>query len=79
MNVTIYTRQNCPLCLDGIAVASSVFGEESITLVDIDLDLMLMEKYTNRVPVLESEGGEAIAEGIITESELEGFINSSAR
>ena len=70
MRVTIYTRQGCPLCLKGIAIARSVFGEENIELVDVDLDLELMEKYTDRVPVIETEDGRVIAEGIITEATL---------
>ncbi len=73
MNVVIYTRQACPLCDKGIAAARSVFGEDQITLVDVDLDLELMEKYTNRVPVIETEDGVVIDEGIITEHSLRVF------
>ncbi|MEN8041174.1 MAG: glutaredoxin family protein [Actinomycetota bacterium] len=65
MTVTIYTRLNCPLCERGIAAAVRVYGEDRITLVDVDLDLVLMEKYTNRVPVIESADGTVVSEGII--------------
>ena len=77
MRVTIYTRQGCPLCDKGIAAARSVFGVESITLVDVDLDLELMEKYTARVPVIETEDGTVIAEGIIMEATLRAFKDES--
>jgi len=66
VNITIYTRQDCPLCLEGISSAVAVFGRDRVTLVDIDLDLSLIEKYTDRVPVVETSSGEIIAEGIIS-------------
>jgi hypothetical protein len=73
MEVIIYTRQVCPLCEKGVAAASSIFGEANITLVDVDLDLDLMEKYTDRVPVIETVDGVVVDEGIIEESTLRSF------
>ncbi len=73
MKIVIFTRQACPLCDKGIAVARSVFGEDRVTLVDVDLDLELMERYTNRVPVIETEDGVVIDEGVITEHSLRVF------
>jgi hypothetical protein len=70
MDVIIYTRQACPLCEKGVAAAVSVFGETALTLVDVDLDLELLEKYTDRVPVIETVDGIVIAEGIVEESAL---------
>lgn len=75
MRVIIYTRQACPLCEKGIAAARSVFGGNQITLVDVDLDIGLMERYTDRVPVIETEDGEIIDEGIISESMLRAFAS----
>lgn len=71
--VVVYTRQSCPLCDTGIAAALSVFGTENVTLVDVDLDLALLEKYTDRVPVVEMHGGVVIAEGVVTEATLRRF------
>jgi len=70
MDVIIYTRQACPLCEKGVAAAVSVFGETALTLVDVDLDLDLIERYTDRVPVIETVDGIVIAEGIVEESAL---------
>lgn len=70
MQVTVYTRQGCPLCNAGIAVARLVFGDENVALVDVDLDLELLERYTNRVPVIETINGAVVAEGIIAEASL---------
>ncbi|RLE12703.1 MAG: hypothetical protein DRJ28_08620 [Actinobacteria bacterium] len=75
VRVIIYTRQACPLCEKGIAAARSVFGGNQITLVDVDLDIGLMERYTDRVPVIETEDGEIIDEGIISESMLRAFAS----
>jgi hypothetical protein len=53
-----------------VEAAVSVFGETALTLVDVDLELELLEKYTDRVPVIETVDGIVIAEGIIEESAL---------
>ena len=71
MNVIVYTRQACPLCVAGISKAIDVFGAEHVRLVDIDLDLDLLERYTDRVPVIVTEDGTLIDEGIIDSATLE--------
>ena len=67
------SRPGCPLCEKGIAVATRVFGADHVDLVDVDLDLDLLERYTARVPVIETDDGELIDEGIIEESILRSF------
>ncbi len=78
MTIRIYTRQGCPLCRKGIANAQTVFGAESIELIDVDLDLGLLEKYTYRVPVIEDADGNVIAEGVVTESDLRAYVEAGA-
>jgi hypothetical protein len=73
MNVIVYTRRDCPLCEKGIDLAERVFGAGHVELVDVDLDLAFMERYTDRVPVIETEVGVVIDEGIISESKLREF------
>ena len=68
--IRILTRQGCPLCDTGIALAREVFGSAEIELIDVDLDLALLEEYTNRVPVIEDSDGTIIDEGIISEEVL---------
>jgi len=70
MTVVVYTRQACPLCEEGLAIAAAVFGSGRIEVVDVDLNLALLEKYTDRVPVIETTDGEVIAEGVITKRML---------
>lgn len=57
MEVTLYTRQNCPLCdkAKEVLVAAGINPKE----VDVDLDLELMRKFTNDVPVVYIDGVEA--------------------
>jgi len=73
MNVIIYTRRDCPLCEKGIDLTERVFGAGHVALIDVDLDLELMKRYTDRVPVIETEDGVVIDEGIVTESALREF------
>ena len=57
MNVTLYPRQNCPLC----DKARAVLNEAGISPqeIDVDLDLDLLRKFTNDVPVIYIDGAEA--------------------
>jgi len=73
MNVVIYTRQACPLCAEGTTKAIDVFGADHVRLIDVDLDLGLLEKYTDRVPVIEAEDGTVIDEGIIDTRTLKSY------
>jgi hypothetical protein len=72
--IRIFTRQGCPLCDTGIALAREVFGSAEIELIDVDLDLALLELYTNRVPVIEDSNGTIIDEGIIEERVLRAYV-----
>ena len=57
MDVTLYTRQNCPLCEKAktVLTAAGVSPRE----VDVDLDLDLLRRFTNDVPVIYINGAEA--------------------
>lgn len=57
MDVTLYTRQNCPLC----DKAKAMLAGAGITPreVDIDLDLDLLRKFNDDVPVIYIHGEEA--------------------
>jgi hypothetical protein len=78
VKVVVYTRRNCPLCDVGIATALRVFGEGNVMLVDVDLDLSLLEKYTDRVPVIETSTGQVVDEGVISAPSLREFADRSA-
>ena len=76
VSIRIYTRQGCPLCDAGIALAGQVFGSVSLELIDVDLDLALLQEYGDRVPVIEDANGTIIDEGIIDENVLRDYARS---
>ncbi len=76
MDVIVFTRSGCPLCDAGIALARSVFGDAGVELIDVDLDLALLERYNDRVPVIETAGVTVIDEGRISESRLRAFVDT---
>lgn len=56
MNIVVYTREGCHLCDDAIALLRR-HGQEP-SLVDIDADPELRERYNLCVPVVEIDGKE---------------------
>jgi hypothetical protein len=64
------------LCDEGIALASQVFASASLELVDVDLDLVLLRKYGDRVPVIQDPNGTIIDEGIIDKNVLQDYARS---
>ena len=69
-SITFYTRVGCPLCdkvLEQLEPLARTYGF-AIEIVDIDLDLELLERYNDRVPVIESADGSVIDEGIVDTS-----------
>lgn len=65
--VNFYTRQGCQLCDEVFAVVAPMVDDAGATLevIDVDLDLGLLERYNDRVPVVEFDG-EVLAEGPVT-------------
>ena len=76
MDVVLYTRQNCPLC----EKAKAVLNAEGIKPkeVDVDLDLELMRKFTDDVPVVYIDGVEAFRHRVDPER-LRAVIASRSR
>lgn len=44
-----------------------------VELIDVDLDLELIDRYGDRVPVVEDASGTVIDEGIITKEALSAY------
>ena len=57
-------RQNCHLCEDAWAVLAAVTTTEGVRRVDIDGHDHLVGEYGLRIPVLLSDGGDVLAEGV---------------
>lgn len=62
-----YTRQGCPLCDEAFEAIAPITTEAGVAVevIDIDLDLGLLGRYNERVPVIETEDGSVVTEGII--------------
>ncbi len=71
MDVTLYTRQDCPLC----DRAKDVLRKAGITSVEIDVDSdpQLKERFTNDVPVIYVDGVEAFRHRVTTDG-LRAFL-----
>jgi thiol-disulfide isomerase/thioredoxin len=76
-SITFYTRQGCPLCDDAFRRLNPVAEKlgRSIEVVDIDLDLALLEKYNDRVPVIEYDD-HVVAEGIVDIDAVATYLRS---
>lgn len=61
------------MCDAGIALAGQVFGSANLELIDVDLDLVLLQEYGDRVPVIEDAKGTTIDEGIIDKNVLQDY------
>lgn len=59
IDVTFYTRANCPLCEKAKAAIAESRVPVRMTEVDIDGDPALHARYTNDVPVVHIDGAEA--------------------
>lgn len=56
--VTLYTRENCPLCEKAKAAMDDAGVAFELTEVDVDTDPALRERYTHDVPVIHVSGSE---------------------
>jgi thiol-disulfide isomerase/thioredoxin len=71
-SIILYTRIGCPLCdkaLEQLEPLARAHGVD-IEIIDIDLDLDLLDRYNDRVPVIERPDGSVIDEGIVDVSLL---------
>jgi 4a-hydroxytetrahydrobiopterin dehydratase len=64
VDVTLYTRANCPLCDKAKAAIAASGVPVQLTEVDIDQHPALRELYTNDVPVIHVDGKEAFLHSI---------------
>ena len=75
-SVRFYTRVGCPLCDKALSQVESLAKRHGVEveIIDIDLDLDLLERYNDRVPVIEDADGFVIDEGIVDASLLSAGI-----
>lgn len=58
VRVTVYSREGCHLCADALDIVARVCLDSSVAfeVVDIDQDPLLVEKFSDYVPVVEVDG-----------------------
>lgn len=74
--VTVYTRAGCHLCERAEVVVRRVARGHDVTLVDVDADPELAERYTVRVPVVAVDGVE-VAEFEVDAAALRAALRSN--
>ena len=77
-SIRFYTRAGCPLCdkaLHQVEPLAKRYGV-AVEIIDIDLDLDLLERYNDRVPVIKDADGSVIDEGIVDTSVLSAGIKN---
>lgn len=68
-DLTFLTRQGCPLC-DEVLELVVRYAPGAVEVVDIDLDLDLIERYDELVPVVLDATGQVLAAGPLTLREV---------
>ena len=68
-------RQNCNLCEDAWAVLAAATTTEGVRRVDIDEDDDLVAEYGLRIPVLLSDEGDVLAEGVFDPTALRAALD----
>ena len=76
--LTLYHRPGCHLCEQMLAAIYVTYGDEvEISLVDVDTDPSLKQRYGSRVPVL-AAGEQFICEARLDEGALDAYFQHKA-
>lgn len=59
--IQLFTRPECHLCDEAMAMAAALGIADLITTVDIEPDLKLLSRYGDKVPVLRWQNGTELA------------------
>jgi len=76
IELTFYTKPNCPLCEEAEELLEEMKALESIVVrkIDITKDIMIYEKYKHRIPVIKFSQGLELS-GRIERGELRSRIH----
>jgi len=61
-DLTFLTRQGCPICDEALELVQR-YARGSVDVVDVDLDLDLLERYNELVPVVLDTTGRVLSTG----------------
>ena len=76
--VTLYSKADCPLCEKAERSVLAVFGQESVTRIDIMGDRELEDAFIFRIPVLVLDDV-VLAEGLISVDDARRARDEAAR
>ena len=77
--LVLYHRPGCHLCEQMLAALHSAYGDDlDISLVDVDTDPVLKQRFGSRIPVLAAEG-QVLCEVRLDEARLETYFGRTAR
>ena len=76
--VTLYSKADCPLCEMAERSVMAVFGQESVTRIDIVGDRALEDAFIFRIPVLAVDDV-VLAEGLISVDDARRARDEAAR
>ena len=73
----LYHRSGCHLCEDMLSDLQRYQGERpfSLELIDIDAHTDLLQRYSDRVPVLESGSGRLLCEAFLDPVALLSYLD----
>lgn len=77
-DLTFLTRRGCPLCDETLELVMR-HAPGSVEVVDIDLDLDLLARYDELVPVLLGANGTVLATGPLSSSEVKRLVRRLRR
>jgi hypothetical protein len=76
LQLTLYHRHACHLCEQMLAELQTLYGDRvQLTLVDIDTDAVLQQRYATLIPVLMG-GDTLLGVGRLDRSRLEDYLDT---
>ena len=81
MRIRFLTRGGCTLCDEALAALRGAASRRKVTIdvIDVDADASLASDYGARVPVVLSDDGEVLAEGVISRREARSVLRRLRR
>ena len=72
-DLTFLTRQGCPICDEALELVQR-YARGSVDVVDVDLDLDLLERYNELVPVVLDTIGRVLATGPLSSAQAKRLV-----
>jgi hypothetical protein len=72
-DLTFLTRQGCPICDEALELVQR-YARGSVEVVDVDLDLDLLERYNELVPVVLDTTGRVLATGPLSSGRVRRLV-----